>query len=65
MLHLQDLVKGRIMGLCMKAPVQVVQVNRHAVQESGHLGFVLACHLIHVKIGMPISCIDLAQHLQQ
>ena len=65
MLHLQDLTEGRIMVLCMKAPVQVVQVNRHAVQDSSHLCFALACHLIHVKARMPIRCIDLAQHLQQ
>ena len=65
MRHLQDVTEGCIMVLCMKALVQIVQVRRHAVQYSSHLCFALACHLIQVKAGVPICCINLAQHLQQ
>ena len=65
MRHLQDLTEGCIMVFCVKGPVKVTQVRRHAVQDSSHLCFALACHLIHIKAGMPICCVNLAQHLRQ
>ena len=57
---LQDFLHGCVGSLCMKLPVQAVEVCRNSLQHRCHLGLILAGYPVQVKAGIPICCVYLA-----